>query len=337
MINRITAHLTRTATPKPAPNPDTQPATHPAEAEATPQPQTDTPDTAAATTPNAAPDTQVHLLDPSEIDEAALPRDRTTLDDAALAELETSILIDGLRQPIEVWTFSAPRDSGHRYGLISGMRRLTAFRRIHKANPEARIPAFLRRPADIPDAMAKMVAENEIRSEISPWEKGRLVVQSVDEDIFPTLDAAVNGLYPTLSRQRRARIRAVVEVVSEIGDHILTHPEALGMRQLTRIADALRRGFGPVIDGALKHSSDRSPEAQWNILRPVLEEAESEARTPQLAYRPGRPRRIVNPRIGLQIRREQTSDGWNLRFTGPDASGSLMEDIMDYVEQQFGR
>jgi ParB family chromosome partitioning protein len=37
------------------------------------------------------------------------------------------------------------------------------------------------------------------------------------------------------------------------------------------------------------------------------------------------------------IRRERTPEGWNLRFTGPDATGPLMEDIMDYVEQQFGR
>jgi ParB family transcriptional regulator, chromosome partitioning protein len=336
MIDRITAHLNRTATPNPAP----EPATQPAEAEATPQPQTDTPDTADTTTPNAAPDTQVHLLDPSEIDEAALPRDRTTLDDAALAELETSILIDGLRQPIEVWTFSAPRDCGHRFGLISGMRRLTAFRRIHKANPEARIPAFLRRPADIPDAMAKMVAENEIRSEISPWEKGRLVVQAVDEEIFETLDAAVAGLYPTLHRNRRARIRAIAEVVSEIGDGLLTNPESLNEHQLTRVAAAVRRDFGDLIGNALTQSHDRSPEGQWQILLAILQESEEEVRAAKTGreerYRPGCPRRFVNPYSGLYIRRERTPEGWNLRFTGPEATGPMMQDIMDYVEQNFG-
>jgi ParB family transcriptional regulator, chromosome partitioning protein len=190
MIDRITAHLNLTTTTK-----ATEPEAHP---------DPDTP--------------QVHLLDPAQIDADALPRDRTTLDEAALTELETSILLDGLRQPIEVWEFQTPREDGARYGLISGMRRLTAFRRIHKSRPEDRIPAFLRQPRDIPDAMARMVAENEIRSEISPWEKGRIVVQSVDEEIFPTLDAAVAGLYPTLDKQRRARLRAISEVVFEIGD-----------------------------------------------------------------------------------------------------------------------
>ena len=47
--------------------------------------------------PDTATDTQVPLLDPAEIDPAAL------------TELETSILLTGLRQPIEVWKFSAPR------------------------------------------------------------------------------------------------------------------------------------------------------------------------------------------------------------------------------------
>ena len=305
--------------------------------------QPDTAQPAPALPLGTAPGTQVEHISPFDIDADALPRDRTTLDDAALAELEMSVLLTGLRQPIEVWKFSTPRTdengAGPTYGLISGMRRLTVFRRIHKNNPEARIPVFIRRPTDIPDAMAKMIAENETRAEISPWEKGRLIVQAVDEEIFPTLDAAVNGLYPTLNKQRRARLRAIAEVVFEIGDRLLTHPETLSQTQLTRIAAAIRNDLGPLIAHALQHSADRSPAGQWNILRSILEEAEAEAREPQFAcaYRAGRPRRMVQPRRDLHIRREKTPEGWNLRFTGPDANGPLMEDIMDYVESQFGR
>ncbi len=323
MIDRITAHLTRPT------------------AASTPEPTETQPDPSADTPGTAADSPQVHLLDPAQIDADALPRDRTTLDEAALAELETSILLDGLRQPIEVWAFQTPRTNdtgdGARYGLISGMRRLTAFRRIHKSRPEARIPAFLRRPRDIPDAMAKMIAENEIRSEISPWEKGRIIVQSVAEDIFPTLDAAVAGLYPTLDKQRRARLRAVAEVVHEIGDRLLTNPETLMLTQLTRIAEAIRRGLGDLIQHALMQSHDRSPEGQWKLIRAILDEADHDARNPRSGYRPGRPRRMIQPRVSLYIRREKTPEGWSLRFTGPDATGPLMEDIMDYVEQQFGQ
>ena len=72
-------------------------------------------------------------------------------------------------------------------------------------------------------------------------------------------------------------------------------------------------------------------------MRAILEEVENDARNPRTGYRPGRPRRMIQPRRDLIIRREKTPEGWNLRFTGPDATGPLMEDIMDYVEQNFGR
>jgi ParB family transcriptional regulator, chromosome partitioning protein len=154
--------------------------------------------------------------------------------------------------------------------------------------------------------MARMVAENEIRSDISPWEKGRLVVQAVDEEIFDTLDAAVNGLYPTLDRDRRRRIRAVAEVVSEIGDNLLSFPETLSHKQLTRIAAAIRHGLGDLIQKAL-HSVRRSV-TRGPVERspPILDEADHEARNPRTGYRPGRPRRMIQPRRNLWIRREKT-------------------------------
>ena len=54
----------------------------------------------------------------------------------------------GLRQPIEVWALQTPRDTCS-HGLISGHRRLLAFRRIRDARDAAdhtHIPAFIRAP-----------------------------------------------------------------------------------------------------------------------------------------------------------------------------------------------
>jgi hypothetical protein len=79
-----------------------------------------------------------------EIDEAALARDRTAHDAAALDELEASIAASGLRMPVEVYALAAPAGP-HRYGLISGFRRLAAFRALHQstgAERYAAIPAF---------------------------------------------------------------------------------------------------------------------------------------------------------------------------------------------------
>ncbi|WP_341863334.1 ParB N-terminal domain-containing protein [Gymnodinialimonas sp. 57CJ19] len=276
--------------------------------------------------------TQTTQIPLSDIDADALPRDRISLAPAALAELQASIASLGLTHPIEVWRKHTASDAP--YGLISGLRRLTATRALGHTT----IPAFIRDPSDIAEAMTRMVAENEIRAAISPWEKGRLVTESVAEGLFPTLDAATDSLYRTLDRHRRARIRSMAEVVAEIGDHLLTSPETLSQNQITRIAFSLRADLGPLITTALRTSKQKSPDAQWKTILPILLEAEEAARTPtKPLYRPNRPRRMAHVRSKLHIRREMTPDGWSLRFTGPEATGPLMEDIMDAVERDFGQ
>ncbi len=116
------------------------------------------------------PDT-VHQIPLTLIDAAALPRDRTTTDPTALAELTNSIARHGLRQPIELFA----TDDG--FALISGHRRLQAFRQLAANRPEfATVPAFLRSPATLAEALAAMVEENDIRADISPWEQGRIIV-----------------------------------------------------------------------------------------------------------------------------------------------------------------
>jgi ParB family chromosome partitioning protein len=294
-----------------------------------------------------APD-PVTLIPLDAIEARAMPRDRTAVEPEALAELQSSILASGLRQPIEVFAaVPEPGDPGPRYGLISGYRRLAAFRALASGSDPrfATIPVFIRRPADEAEALADMVAENEIRADLSPWEKGRIVVESRDQGLFPTLDDAVARLYPALNRQRRNRIRAVADVVEELGD-ILAEPETLAQQHLLRLSATLRAGLGDLIQTALAQSSEATPKVQWRTILPIIEEAEEdtrEATRPGAAnrtrrdYKLGRPRRIARIRPGLMIRRERTPEGWNLRFTGPDATGPLMEDIMDYVEQQFGR
>jgi len=73
----------------------------------------------------------IRLIPLPEIDDTALTRDRTGLDDAALTELRLSIAANGLRQPIEVFPLPdpviPPSGPALRYGLISGLRRLHAF------------------------------------------------------------------------------------------------------------------------------------------------------------------------------------------------------------------
>ena len=269
----------------------------------------------------------------------ALPRDRSTLDEAALAELQASINDTGLRQPIEVWKLSTPSD-GHDYGLISGLRRLTAHHNLNRLRPTAftTVAAFLRQPASVVDAMAAMVAENEVRADLSPWDRGRMLVQSVEEGIFPTIEAAALGLHPTMYRQKRHLIRTFAAVVEEFDSEIAS-PHELSQKQMLRLASAMRGGLIPVLHQIFKEQRGQSLQTQWQALLPTLAEADlDDPEIPATPTRPARPRRLLDLKQGLTIRRELTRDGWSLRFSGDEArKGALMDDVMDYIERNFQR
>jgi ParB family chromosome partitioning protein len=289
----------------------------------------------------------LRLIPLAEIDPHALLRDRTEAaapasvweDETGLGELVASIMAIGLRQPIEVWQLRTPAPP-FRYGLIAGFRRFRAFESFRGTPREgefAAIPAFVRTVETFPAAMAAMVAENEIRSDISPWEKGRLIAQSVREGHFDTLDAAVESLYPGPFRQKRARIRAFAEVVETLGG-LLTRPETLTQRQMERIAAALRDGMTDLIVHALERLARRSPETQWEAMKPLLFEslALPDDATHATQGRPRTPRRMLYVPPGLTIRRELTRTGWALHFSGTEAKkGGLMEDVMDDIERWY--
>ena len=271
----------------------------------------------------------------AEILDQALLRDRAHLDTDALEDLAASIHRDGLRQPIEVWTLSQPTET-HRYGLISGLRRLTATRLLNTRNPNTHttIPAFLRTPASIPDAMAQMIAENEIRENLTPWERGLTLATAVAQDLFPTIDAAIAALHPTASKQKRTRLRTLALVAEELEDAFTT-PELLSQSQIERLAACLRGGLTPLIHQILKENRRKSLPSQWAALLPTLTEALTPESDPT-PTQPGRPRRLLELKQGLTIRREACRNGWVLRFTGPEArTGGLIDDVLDEIERLF--
>jgi len=271
----------------------------------------------------------VHTLSPSLIEADALPRDRGTDDAGSFSELVNAILLEGLRQPIEVFELAEPTPDGARYGLISGFRRLAAIR--HLAHDT--IAAFIRNPQSVPEALAAMVSENETRSQISPWDKARLVVTCLHRDLFATADAALDGLYPMLSRQKRSRMRGHVLVVETFGTSFAT-PERLSVAQLDRLAAALRSGWDDVLCGALPGRGG-SLDSQWAALVPILDEALNPAHpAPNSA---DAPRRVLHLPNCMTIRRELTRTGWILRFSGPEAkSPGLIDDVFTMIDGMLG-
>ncbi len=242
------------------------------------------------------PDT-IELIPLVQIDAEALNRDRVGANPVAMQELQNSILAHGLRMPVEVFELESPSGKAG-YALISGFRRLAVFRDLAVtmgfAN-FAEIPAIIRHPESIAAAYAAMVEENSVRAEISPYERGRIAVVAVEKGIFATIDAAIDGLYPAANATKRSRIRALAELSLELDGH-LKAAEWLSLRQSLRIGAALRMNFGDLIRTALDQSKDHTPERQWEIIEPILAEAEHEHRNPPPVRRPGHPRRILHPR-----------------------------------------
>jgi ParB family chromosome partitioning protein len=280
----------------------------------------------------------IHLIPIAEIDEAALARDRTALDGDALEELRGSIAVSGLRMPIEVFELAEPRGA-HRYGLISGFRRLAAVRALaetfHDKTRFAAIPAFVRQPKSAEDVYIQMVEENAIRAEVSPWEQAMVAVKAARAEVYAGVDAAIEALYSNLSRQKRARLRAIAHLAADL-DGYFTAPETLSERQLLRLAPLIPLGYGDLLRATLAESRATDPEAEWHALLPVLLEAERPDAIEDAPPRPGRPRRVLNiGRQGLTIRRELTRTGWCLHFTGRDATSFLLDSVFDEIERLF--
>ncbi len=69
----------------------------------------------------------------------------------------------------------------------------------------------------------------------------------------------------------------------------------------------------------LHEDRGQSLETQWSALLPTLIEADrGEEEIPATPYTPARPRRMLHLPQGLTIRREETPNGYILRFSGPE-------------------
>jgi ParB family transcriptional regulator, chromosome partitioning protein len=278
---------------------------------------------------------QIANIPIDQIDADSLIRDRSLDDPAALDDLTRSIREIGLRQPVEVFGIETDDNHPRPYGLISGYRRLHACRALGHTD----IPALLCNPADLPAAMAAMVAENEVRAQITPWEKGKLIRKLVQEGVFADGEAAIAALHPAASRQHRARIRNAYAVVDAFS-HSFTTPERLTTARIDRLAMALRLGGEDVLRLTMRnnHYLGITLEAQWDALRPVLNAMLAEEADTAPHRAPREPRHAMTIRNGkLQMTRELTRTGWIIRFSGEMAkSPGLVDDVFDLVQQWLG-
>lgn len=174
------------------------------------------------------------LLEAIEADH--LIRDRVAGDPEERSALKDSLRARGQQQPIDVV------DLGNgRYGLISGWRRLSALRELHAETGEARfehVQALLRRPDGASGAYLAMVEENEIRANLSHYERARIAALAAEQGVFASPQVALRHLFANASRAKRSKIGSFMVLHRELGA-VLAFPAAIPERLGLALAQAI--------------------------------------------------------------------------------------------------
>ena len=277
-----------------------------------------------------------------QIDADAMIRDRAGLDEADMLELRLSIAASGLRLPIEVYPFGTTGSDGARYGLVSGYRRLIAVRALLELTGQEEyqtIRAIVRPVTESDAAFVAMVEENEVRAELSHFERGRIAVISAHQGAFVNVEDAVNKLFATASKAKRSKVRSFALIFEELGD-MLVFPEALTERRGLQLAQALRQGAGPHIRETLGRIIPQNADDEWDALEGLVQEVDL---SPTDSRRGGRPKsnkavsgwrdmNTVTTSSGITIRKGCDQHGYLLRFEGDRIDAEMMDRLLLEVQ-----
>lgn len=258
-----------------------------------------------------------------EIDENVMVRDRLAVDESDMSELRQSIAANGLRLPIEVFELEQPGSAGQRYGLISGYRRLLATRELFAIGESDKyrfIRAIVRKRKGAADAFAAMVEENEIRAELSHFERGRIAVIAANQGAFADTDDAVKALFGAGSKAKRSKIRSFALIFEELGD-LLKFPDGLTEKRGLKVATALRHGGGTALRMALEARAPMDADDEWSIIEAAILSVDHGNDTGP--NRGGRPRAEAKKSDWLEDRTIRTANGITIRVK-PDGKGHLL-------------
>lgn len=271
---------------------------------------------------------EVREIAMAEIRTDAMTRDRMGMDPEALEELRASIRANGLRLPIEV---SQRNPEG--YDLISGLRRLTAMRDV--AGQGGTIRALVRPARDEAATLGAMVEENEVRVNLTSYERGRTASVAVQDGVFPDLDTAVATLFAAASKAKRSKVRSFARLHEELGD-LLTFPQALSERQCLRLAGALKAGQGAALRRALGAGPAADAAAEWALLDAAVRRAEAPRPDAPVAGRAApRGGDAVPLGGGRSMRHVEDRSGHAIRFEGPDVDAAMIRAVMREIRRRF--
>lgn len=259
------------------------------------------------------------------IREDYLIRDRLSCDADDLAALKESIRVRGQQSPIEVTDLG-----GGRYGLISGWRRLRALRDLHEDSGGLRryatVQALLRLPDDRPAAYVAMVEENEIRADLSFYERARIVVQAVREGVFDSEKQALQSLFSTASFSKRSKVKSFMPLVTTL-DGVLRYPgqipERLGLSLSRALAE--QDGFAEGLTEALRPGREMSAQDERAVLEQALIRPKTTVSTPKPALSKSA---AIAPGIRLRSR------AGRVELDGDGITDALIARLTDWLKTQ---
>lgn len=255
-----------------------------------------------------------------EIDVTYLVRDRVAADPDEMTALRESIRARGQQTPIDV-----VRLGPNRYGLISGWRRLQALGELHDLTGDVRFAAalaFERQPDQASDAYLSMVEENEIRVGLSHYERARIALKAVEQNVYPTTKAALLDLFAQASRPKRSKIRSFLSVVEALDGYLL-FPGAIGERLGLALSKALEGD--PTFGLSLQSSLKRTPPQNARDEQAILEEALHKGR----AQKPANPTRATEVQPGLSV--QEHRDG-SLTLSGQGLTAQRRAQLLNFLK-----
>ena len=259
-----------------------------------------------------------------------LTRDRLGLEADAFTALKSSIEAHGQRVPAEVTVLEPGSDpdagaggpgEGARYGLISGWRRLQALRALEAETGEARFGVLrvLIRPVESSaEAYTAMVEENELRAQLSYYERARIVAEAARQGVFADQPAALRGLFGTASRAKRSKIGSFIDIHEALGD-VLRFPAEIPERLGLALVSRLRFGAASEMRRALAKAAPESAAAELALLQKLARKPDPKPIAKQ-DTKPG-PQGDVSRAKHM---RETLCDGVEMVLSGRDGARKLV-------------
>lgn len=275
------------------------------------------------------------------IDENYLVRDRLVQDEDEMTALMDSLRARGQQMPIEVVRLAGPVE-GKSYGLVSGWRRLTALNRLYSRENDPRfatVRAQLIAPETAQDAYVAMVEENEIRVNLSHYERARIAVRAMRQGVYDSQRAALQGLYASTTRSKRSKIGSFIALVEALDD-TLRHPTAISEKLGLDVVRELGRdpGFVDRLKAALRTAPRETAEAEMQVLKATVLSAQAqiapvqgeEAPSPAPRPAPSGDRETRQVAEGLRMR---VAPG-RLELIGDAVDAALADALEDWLRRR---